>query len=109
MSRDCARCTWTNTSPGWDLTLSHLNRIHPNNPATMVVDFVNKPELIEADCKHYYQGAAIDIDIDPNTLHTLANEFGTSGYYGPNEMNNVAEAYMAGLSSEKLPGASESS
>lgn len=71
----------------------------------MVVDFINDPELIEADFKRYYQGAVIDTDIDPNSLHTLADELDTAGYYDPDEMNNVAEAYMAGEDSEKLRGA----
>ncbi|MFO6451017.1 type I restriction endonuclease subunit R [Corynebacterium amycolatum] len=88
-------------------TLSRLNRIYPNKPAPMVVDFVNDPELIEADFKRYYQGASIDTDIDPNSLHTLADELDTAGYYEPDEMNKVAEAYMAGLSSEKLRGAAD--
>ena len=85
-------------------TLSRLNRIHPNKPAPMVVDFINDPELIEADFKRYYQGAVIDTDIDPNSLHTLADELDTAGYYDPDEMNKVAEAYMAGEDSEKLRG-----
>lgn len=89
-------------------TLSRLNRIHPNKPAPMVVDFINDPELIEADFKRYYQGAVIDTDIDPNSLHTLADELDTAGYYDPDEMNKVAEAYMAGEDSENLSGAANS-
>ncbi|MFS0358776.1 type I restriction endonuclease subunit R [Corynebacterium striatum] len=89
-------------------TLSRLNRIHPNKPAPMVVDFINDPELIEADFKRYYQGAVIDTDIDPNSLHTLADELDTAGYYDPDEMNKVAEAYMAGEDSENLRGAANS-
>lgn len=85
-------------------TLSRLNRIHPDKPAPMVVDFANDPADIEADFKRYYQGAAIDTDIDPNTLHTLADELDTAGYYDPDEMNKVAEVYMAGEDSEKLRG-----
>lgn len=85
-------------------TLSRLNRIHPDKPAPMVVDFANDPADIEADFKRYYQGAAIDTDIDPNSLHTLADELDTAGYYDPDEMNKVAEVYMAGEDSEKLRG-----
>lgn len=83
-------------------TLSRLNRIYPKKPAPLVVDFVNDPELIETDFKRYYQGASLDTDINPNSLHTLADELDTAGYYDPDEMNKVAEAYMAGLSLEKL-------
>lgn len=86
-------------------TLSRLNRIYPNKPAPMVVDFVNDPELIEADFKRYYQGAVIDTDIDPNSLHTLADELDTAGYYDLDEMNKVAETYIAGEDSENLRGA----
>ncbi|ERS52938.1 MULTISPECIES: type I restriction endonuclease subunit R [Corynebacterium] len=86
-------------------TLSRLNRIYPNKPAPMVVDFINDPANIEADFKRYYQGAAIDTDIDPNSLHSLADELDTAGYYDLDEMNKVAEAYMAGEDSENLRGA----
>lgn len=88
-------------------TLSRLNRIYPNKPTPMVVDFINDPELIEADFKRYYQGASIDTDIDPNTLHTLADELDTAGYYDPDEMNAIAEIYMDGSSSEQLRGAAD--
>lgn len=88
-------------------TLARLKRIYPNKPAPMVVDFVNAPELIEAGLKRYYQGPSIDTDIDPKSLHMLADELDTAGYYDPDEMNKVAEAYMAGLISEKLGGAAD--
>lgn len=88
-------------------SLARLNHIYPNKPAPMAVDSINKPELIEAGLKRYYQGASIDTDIDPKSLHMLADEFDTAGYYNPDEMNKVAEAYMAGLSSEKLRGAAD--
>lgn len=64
-------------------TLSRLNRIHENKPTPMVVDFVNDPEMIVKDFKRYYEGAAINTDIDPNALHTLGEELDTSGFYTP--------------------------
>ncbi|WP_411709205.1 hypothetical protein [Corynebacterium sp. LaCa116] len=88
-------------------SLARLNHIYPNKPAPMAVDSINKPELIEAGLKRYYQGASIDTDIDPKSLHMLADELDTAGYYDPDEMNKVAEAYMASLSSEKLRGAAD--
>lgn len=88
-------------------TLSRLNRIHPDKPAPMVVDFVNDPQLIVSDFQRYYQGASIDTDVDPNSLHTLADELDTAGYYDPDEMNAVAEAYNAGEDSERLRGAAD--
>ena len=88
-------------------TLSRLNRIHPDKPAPMVVDFVNDPALIVADFQRYYQGASIDTDVDPNSLHTLADELDTAGYYDLDEMNAVAEAYNAGNDSERLRGAAD--
>ena len=86
-------------------TLSRLNRIHENKPTPMVVDFVNDPEMIIKDFKRYYEGAAIDTDIDPNALHTLGEELDTSGFYTPEEMEQVAQIYMDGTDSEALRGA----
>lgn len=86
-------------------TLSRLNRIHENKPTPMVVDFVNDPEMIVKDFKRYYEGAAIDTDIDPNSLHTLGEELDTSGFYTPEEMEQVAQIYMDGTDSEALRGA----
>ncbi|PAT13863.1 restriction endonuclease [Corynebacterium sp. NML 120412] len=86
-------------------TLSRLNRIFPGKPTPMVVDFVNDPQLIVKDFKRYYEGAEIDTDIDPNSLHTLGDELDTAGFYTPEEMEKVAQAYMAGSDSEALRGA----
>lgn len=86
-------------------TLSRLNRIHPGKPTPMVVDFVNDPELIVKDFRRYYEGAKIDTDIDPNSLHVLGEELDTAGLYTPEEMEQVAQAYMAGSDSEALRGA----
>lgn len=86
-------------------TLSRLNRIFPGKPTPMVVDFVNDPQLIVQDFKRYYEGAEIDTDIDPNSLHTLGDELDTAGFYTPEEMEQVAQAYTAGSDSEALRGA----
>ena len=86
-------------------TLSRLNRIFPGKPTPMVVDFVNDPQLIVKDFRRYYEGAEIDTDIDPNSLHTLGDELDTAGFYTPDEMEKVAQAYMAGSDSEALRGA----
>ena len=86
-------------------TLSRLNRIHPNKPNPMVVDFINDPELIVKDFQRYYAGAAIDTEVDPNALHTLGDELDTAGFYTHEQMEQVAQAYMDGLDSEALRGA----
>lgn len=86
-------------------TLSRLNRIYPNKPTPMVVDFVNDPELIVKDFERYYAGASINTDIEPNAIHTLGEELDTAGIYTPEEMEQVAQAYMAGSDSEALRGA----
>lgn len=86
-------------------TLSRLNRIYPNKPVPMVVDFENDPASIVADFKDFYGKAFIEKGVDPNTLHNLADEIDTAGYYTEAEMEAVAQAYMAGSDSEKLRGA----
>lgn len=86
-------------------TLSRLNRIYPGKPTPMVVDFVNDPELIVKDFQRYYAGAEINTDINPNSIHVLGEELDTAGFYTPEEMEHVAQAYIAGSDSEALRGA----
>lgn len=86
-------------------TLSRLNRIYPNKPNPMVVDFVNTPDLVVQDFARYYQGAKITTDVSPNELHNLGLDLDVSGYYGPDEMDLVAGKYVEGVDSEGLQAA----
>ena len=83
-------------------TLSRLNRIYPGKTAPMVVDFRNSPASIEADFKLYYSDAHVDGDIDPNALYTIGERLDTAGLYSYDELDAVADAYMADAGGEAI-------
>ena len=52
-------------------TLSRLNRCHPKKYDTFVLDFANKPEIIEESFSRYYRTTILSGETDPNKLYDL--------------------------------------
>jgi len=57
-------------------TLSRLNRTTFGKDETMVLDFVNDPEQVQADFQVYYGGNYMELDdqTDPNSLYDVLNK-----------------------------------
>ena len=83
-------------------TLSRLNRTYPGKTAPMVVDFRNSPASIQADFKLYYSDAHVDDDIDPNALYTIGDRLDTADLYSHDEMDAVADAFLADSGGEAI-------
>lgn len=83
-------------------TLSRLNRIHPGKTAPMVIDFRNTPASVQKDFKLYYSDAHVEGDVDPNALYTLGERLDTAGLYTQDEMNAVADAFLADAGGEAI-------
>ena len=82
-------------------TLSRLNRKGP--PAkqdTMVLDFVNTQEAIEADFQDYYGKTTLDRGTDPQKLYNLKFEVEELGVFTTDEVNEFARLFII----EKAPG-----
>ena len=82
-------------------TLSRLNRKGP--PAkqdTMVLDFVNTQEAVEADFKDYYGKTTLDRGTDPQKLYNLKFEVEELGVFTADEVNEFARLFII----EKAPG-----
>jgi type I restriction enzyme R subunit len=82
-------------------TLSRLNRKGP--PAkldTMVLDFVNKQEDIQADFQKYYGKTTLDRGTNPQKLYNLKFEVEAPGVFTLQEVNNFAELFVV----QKAPG-----
>src|ERR1017187_6846689 len=82
-------------------TLSRLNRKGP--PAkldTMVLDFVNKQEDIQADFQAYYGKTTLDRGTDPQKLYNLKYEVEAPGVFTQEEVNSFAELFVI----QKAPG-----
>jgi type I restriction enzyme R subunit len=62
-------------------TLSRLNRTAPGKDSTMVLDFVNDPEMIQSDFQKYYGSNFMELDdqTDPNSLYGVQNKI--DGYH----------------------------
>lgn len=83
-------------------TLSRLNRTFPGKPAPMVVDFANDPQGIVDSFSPYFHEAHINADIPANALDDLGAMLDAAEFYTPEELDQLAEAFLAGASSEEL-------
>ncbi|MDE0467767.1 MAG: type I restriction endonuclease [Candidatus Poribacteria bacterium] len=55
-------------------TLSRLNRVAKGKTDTLVLDFVNEPEQIQAAFQQYYQTTTLAEETDPNRLYDLQRQ-----------------------------------
>ena len=55
-------------------TLSRLNRVATGKTDTLVLDFVNDPEQVQAAFQQYYQTTKLAEETDPNRLYDLQSE-----------------------------------
>ena len=83
-------------------TLSRLNRVFPDKPKPMVVDFVNETSAILDSFKPYYRGAHIEDEIPANALADLGDTLDAAAFYTPEELDKLADAYIAREGSETL-------
>ena len=77
-------------------TLSRLNRTMTGKTGTMVLDFVNDPEQIQADFQEYYDANFMpeDRQTDPNTLYDMLTELNDWPVVQPNDIAEFAELYF---------------
>ena len=85
-------------------TLSRLNRVFPDKPKPMVVDFANETSAILESFKPYYRGAHIEDEIPANALADLGDTLDAAAFYTPEELDSLADAYIAREDAETLQG-----
>ena len=85
-------------------TLSRLNRVFPDKPKPMVVDFANETSAILESFKPYYRGAHIEDEIPANALADLGDTLDAAAFYTPEELDKLADAYIAREDAETLQG-----
>jgi type I restriction enzyme R subunit len=82
-------------------TLSRLNRKGPpSKQDTMVLDFVNKQEQVEADFIPYYGETTLDRGTDPQKLYNLKFEVEALGLFTAEELKTFGELFVV----QKAPG-----
>ena len=74
-------------------TLSRLNRVAPGKTDTLVLDFVNDPEQIQAAFQQYYQTTTLAEETDPNRLYDLQNQLDDFDLYNADTINRFCEVF----------------
>lgn len=84
-------------------TLSRLNRKHPGKIDTLVLDFVNVQEDIEASFQDYYQRTDLEGATDPNKLYNLKYTLEQMHVFTTNDVEDFIRLFVEQkVSSEKL-------
>ncbi|WP_405570213.1 type I restriction endonuclease subunit R [Winogradskyella sp. Asnod2-B02-A] len=77
-------------------TLSRLNRNRRGKDSTMVLDFVNDPELVRADFQHFYGKNYMEEEneTDPNSLYTILDLVDSFNVFYDTEVGAFAEVFF---------------
>ena len=83
-------------------TLSRLNRCHPKKYDTFVLDFANKPEIIEKSFSRYYRTTILSGETDPNKLYDLVATMEEYQVYAAENVELLVDLYLNGADRDKL-------
>ena len=83
-------------------TLSRLNRCHPKKHDTCVLDFANKPEIIQESFSRYYRTTILSGETDPNKLYDLISAMEKHQVYSRDDIENEVNLYLNVAQRDKL-------
>ena len=83
-------------------TLSRLNRCHPKKYDTFVLDFANKPEIIQESFSRYYRTTILSGETDPNKLYDLVATMEGYQVYSAEDVERLVDLYLDGADRDKL-------
>ena len=83
-------------------TLSRLNRCHPKKYDTFVLDFANKPEVIQQSFERYYRTTILSGETDPNKLYDLVQIMEDYQVYTNEDVELLVNLYLDGAERDKL-------
>lgn len=77
-------------------TLSRLNRTMRGKDSTMVLDFVNDPEQVQADFQGYYGGVVMPVEdqTDPNSLYDVLHKVEEAGVVYKQDLESFADLFF---------------
>ncbi|MFC4691271.1 type I restriction endonuclease subunit R [Dokdonia genika] len=77
-------------------TLSRLNRNRKGKDSTMVLDFVNDPDLVRADFQHFYGKNYMEEEneTDPNSLYEILDVVDSFNVFYESEVDAFAEIFF---------------
>ena len=77
-------------------TLSRLNRIHVDKSDTMVLDFANQSNNIQAAFQPYYETTILSEATGPNLLYEIQTRLKTFPMFTDEDVESFARVYFAG-------------
>ncbi len=83
-------------------TLSRLNRAHPKKHDAFVLDFNNDADTIQDAFADYYRTTVLAEETDPDRLHDLKAALDGHQIYGPAQVDELVERYLAGADRDRL-------
>lgn len=83
-------------------TLSRLNRCHLQKHDTFVLDFYNKPAMIEEAFSRYYRTTLLSGETDPNKLYDLIATMEDYQVYSESHVEKLVDLYLNGAERDRL-------
>jgi len=83
-------------------TLCRLNRIFPNKNDSLILDFVNKTEVIQKAFQPYYETTFLREATDPHKLYELEEKLLSYQVFDQSDIETFVKAYKKGVSQPKL-------
>ncbi len=83
-------------------TLSRLNRCHPQKHDTFVLDFANKPEIIQDAFSTYYRTTLLSGETDPNKLYDLTSTMEEYQVFSSEQVERLVSLYLDGAFRDRL-------
>ena len=81
-------------------TLSRLNRTHPEKSGTMVLDFSNESDDIQAAFQPYYETTILSEATDPNLLYDIQTRLKTFPVFTDDDVEAFALVYFGSASTQ---------
>ena len=83
-------------------TLNRLNRAMPGKEDTFILDFANKPDVIERAFAYYYRTTILSGETDPNKLYDLIGVMEQYQVYDQDDIERVVRLFLDGAERERL-------
>ena len=83
-------------------TLSRANRIHPGKNDTLILDFANKPEVIQKAFQPYYETTFLKEATDPHKLYDLEEKLLEYQVFDHSDVEAFVKAWKKGATQYKL-------
>ena len=82
--------------------LSRLNRTHPDKTSTMVMDFANEADDIQAAFQPYYETTILSEATDPNLLYEIQTRLRTFPVFTEEDVDTFARVFFVGEATQDL-------